>query len=103
MHYHRTPSRLLLLLLLTQGSPSQNSRVLGGKVKGAPTWDVGMNEGRGMLHWRVDQHRSYTVGTGHLQNLIPGKEELEKQEAESAGYTPDRTRSTQPECLRAGT
>lgn len=46
-----------------------------------------MNEGRGMLRWRVDQHRSYTVGTGHLQNLISGKEELEKQEAESAGYT----------------
>lgn len=53
-----------------------------------------MDEGRGMLRWRVDQHRSDAVGTGHLQHLISGKEELEKQEAESAGYT---------ECLRAGT
>lgn len=47
-----------------------------------------MNEGWSMFCWGVDQHRSYTVGAGHLQNLISGEEELEKQEAESAAVTP---------------
>lgn len=53
-----------------------------------PTWDVGMDEGWGMLRWRVDQHRSYTVGTSHLQSLISREEKLEKQAAKSAAVTP---------------
>lgn len=47
-----------------------------------------MDEGWGMLRWRVDQYCSYTVGTGHLQSLISGKEKLEKQAAKCVTVTP---------------
>lgn len=47
-----------------------------------------MDEGWGMLRWGVNQHCSYAVGTGHLQNLISGEEKLEKQAAKSAAVTP---------------
>lgn len=47
-----------------------------------------MEEGRGMLRWGVDQHRGYTVGTGHLQSLISGEKKLEKQVAKCATVTP---------------
>lgn len=70
------------------GSPVRTPRPLEQKVRRAPTWDVGMNEGWGMFRWGVDQHRSDTVGAGHLQNLVSGQEELEKQEAGSAAVTP---------------
>lgn len=66
-----------------------------------PTWDVGMDEGRGMLRWGVDQHRSDTVGTGHLQSLVSRKEKLEKQAARSAAVTPLTGRGWQADCLRA--
>jgi hypothetical protein len=36
-----------------------------------------------MLHWGVDQHCSYAVGTGHLQGLISGEKKLEKSAAKS--------------------
>lgn len=47
-----------------------------------------MDEGWGIFLWGVDQHRSYTVGTGHLQNFISGEEKLEKQIAKSATVRP---------------
>lgn len=47
-----------------------------------------MDEGRGVLHWGVDQHCSYAVGTGHLQSLVSREEKLEKQATRSTAVTP---------------
>lgn len=46
-----------------------------------------MNEGSGVFCRGVDQHGSYTVGAGHLQDLVSGEEKLEKQIAKSAPVT----------------
>lgn len=54
-----------------------------------------MDEGRGIFLWGADQHRGYTVGTGHLQSLISGEEKLEEQAAKGATVTDctDRARA----------
>lgn len=59
-----------------------------------------MDEGRGIFLWGVDQHRSYTVGTGHLQSLISGEEKLEEQAAKGATVT-DCTDTTRAGALTA--
>lgn len=60
-----------------------------------------MNEGNSMLGGGMDQHCCYTVGAGHLQDLISGQEKLEKQQDVPSHIT-ERTRgpSLLTTCLR---
>lgn len=62
------------------------------RLEDSHTWDVSVNEGNSMLRRGMDQHCRYTVGAGHLQDLISGQEKLQKQQ-EVPNHVTEKTRA----------